>query len=47
MKWRGAALFLASDEASFVSGVGLAVDGAKSAGVFNPDRYRLDFALLQ
>lgn len=42
-----AALFLASDEASFVSGVGLAVDGAKSAGVFNLDRYRLDFALMQ
>jgi len=41
-----AALFLASDEASFVSGIGLAVDGAKSAGVFNADRYRLDFALL-
>ena len=41
-----AALFLVSDEASFVSGVGLAVDGAKAAGVFNADRYRLDFQLL-
>jgi NAD(P)-dependent dehydrogenase (short-subunit alcohol dehydrogenase family) len=41
-----AALFLASDEASFVSGVGLAVDGAKAAGVFNANRYRLDFDLL-
>jgi NAD(P)-dependent dehydrogenase (short-subunit alcohol dehydrogenase family) len=41
-----AALFLVSDEASFISGVGLAVDGAKAAGVFNPDRYRLDFELL-
>jgi NAD(P)-dependent dehydrogenase (short-subunit alcohol dehydrogenase family) len=41
-----AVLFLASDEASFVSGVGLAVDGAKAAGVFNADRYRLDFDLL-
>ena len=41
-----AALFLVSDDASFVSGVGLAVDGAKSAGVFNLDRYRLDFPLL-
>lgn len=40
------ALFLASPDASFVSGVGLAVDGAKAAGVFNPDRYRTDFALL-
>jgi meso-butanediol dehydrogenase / (S,S)-butanediol dehydrogenase / diacetyl reductase len=41
-----AALFLASDEASFVSGVGLAVDGAKAAGVFPANRYRLDFDLL-
>jgi len=42
-----AALFLVSDDASFVSGVGLAVDGAKAAGVFNADRYRMDFALLE
>jgi NAD(P)-dependent dehydrogenase (short-subunit alcohol dehydrogenase family) len=41
-----AALFLVSDDASFVNGVGLAVDGAKAAGVFNADRYALDFALL-
>ena len=41
-----AALFLVSDESSFISGVGLPVDGAKAAGVFNPDRYRLDFELL-
>ena len=41
-----AALFLVSDDSSFVSGVGLAVDGAKAAGVFNADRYRLDFDLL-
>jgi NAD(P)-dependent dehydrogenase (short-subunit alcohol dehydrogenase family) len=41
-----AVLFLASDESSFVSGVGLAVDGAKAAGVFPPHRYRLDFELL-
>lgn len=41
-----AALFLVSDDSSFVSGVGLAVDGAKAAGVFNPDRYRLDFQLV-
>jgi hypothetical protein len=41
-----AALFLACDDSSFVSGVGLPVDGAKSAGVFNADRYRLDFELL-
>jgi len=41
-----AALFLVSDDSSFVSGVGLAVDGAKAAGVLNPDRYRLDFDLL-
>jgi NAD(P)-dependent dehydrogenase (short-subunit alcohol dehydrogenase family) len=41
-----AALFLVSDDASFVNGIGLAVDGAKAAGVFNADRYALDFALL-
>jgi NAD(P)-dependent dehydrogenase (short-subunit alcohol dehydrogenase family) len=41
-----AAVFLVSDDASFVNGVGLAVDGAKAAGVFNLDRYRLDFALI-
>jgi NAD(P)-dependent dehydrogenase (short-subunit alcohol dehydrogenase family) len=41
-----AALFLVSEESSFINGVGLAVDGAKAAGVFNPDRYRLDFELL-
>ncbi len=41
-----AALFLVSDSSSFVNGVGLAVDGAKAAGVFNADRYRLDFELL-
>jgi NAD(P)-dependent dehydrogenase (short-subunit alcohol dehydrogenase family) len=41
-----AALFLASDHGSFISGVGLPIDGAKAAGVFNDDRYRTDFALL-
>lgn len=41
-----AALFLVSDTSSFVNGVGLAVDGAKAAGVFNADRYRMDFHLL-
>ncbi len=41
-----AALFLVSDTSSFVNGVGLAVDGAKAAGVFNADRYRMDFQLL-
>ena len=40
-----AALFLASDESIFVNGIGLAVDGAKAAGVMTTDRYRLDFAL--
>jgi NAD(P)-dependent dehydrogenase (short-subunit alcohol dehydrogenase family) len=40
-----AALFLVSDEASFVTGVGLPVDGGKSAGVFNSNRYRTDFEL--
>lgn len=38
-----AALYLASDESTFVNGVGLAVDGAKAAGVMPIDRYRLDF----
>ncbi|HLJ19910.1 MAG TPA: SDR family oxidoreductase, partial [Stellaceae bacterium] len=38
-----AALFLASDESAFVNGVGLAVDGAKAAGIMPIDRYRLDF----
>lgn len=41
-----AALFLVSDESSFISGVGLAVDGAKAAGAFKADRYRLDFDLM-
>jgi NAD(P)-dependent dehydrogenase (short-subunit alcohol dehydrogenase family) len=41
-----AALFLMSDDSSFISGVGLPVDGAKAAGVFKLDRYRLDFDLL-
>lgn len=41
-----AALFLVSDEASFITGVGLPVDGAKTAGVFKQERYRLDFTLL-
>jgi NAD(P)-dependent dehydrogenase (short-subunit alcohol dehydrogenase family) len=42
-----AALFLVSDDSSYVSGVGLAVDGAKAAGVFNADRYRMDFQLME
>lgn len=42
-----AVLFLASDEASFISGVGLAVDGAKAAGVMPIDRFRLDLPFLQ
>jgi NAD(P)-dependent dehydrogenase (short-subunit alcohol dehydrogenase family) len=42
-----AALFLVSDDSSYVSGVGLAVDGAKAAGVFNADRYRTDFQLIE
>jgi NAD(P)-dependent dehydrogenase (short-subunit alcohol dehydrogenase family) len=40
-----AALFLASDESRFINGVGLAVDGAKAAGVMPTDRYRLDFVI--
>jgi NAD(P)-dependent dehydrogenase (short-subunit alcohol dehydrogenase family) len=40
-----AALFLASDQAAFINGVGLAIDGAKAAGVMPIDRYRLDFEI--
>jgi NAD(P)-dependent dehydrogenase (short-subunit alcohol dehydrogenase family) len=29
------------------SGIGLAVDGAKAAAVFNADRYRIDFQLME
>jgi NAD(P)-dependent dehydrogenase (short-subunit alcohol dehydrogenase family) len=42
-----AGLFLVSEDSSYVSGVGLAVDGAKAAGVFNADRYRTDFQLIE
>jgi NAD(P)-dependent dehydrogenase (short-subunit alcohol dehydrogenase family) len=41
-----AALFLVSPGSTYVNGVGLAVDGAKAAGVFNADRYRTDFELM-
>ncbi len=41
-----AGLFLVSPQNSYVNGVGLAVDGAKAAGVFNADRYRTDFQLI-
>jgi NAD(P)-dependent dehydrogenase (short-subunit alcohol dehydrogenase family) len=41
-----AALFLVSPGNGYVNGVGLAVDGAKAAGVFNADRYRTDFHLM-
>ncbi|MFO0997781.1 MAG: glucose 1-dehydrogenase [Alphaproteobacteria bacterium] len=40
-----AAVFLGSDESAFISGVGLAIDGAKAAGIMPIDRYRLDFAV--
>ena len=42
-----AAPFLVSDDSSYVSGVGLAVDGAKAAAVINADRYRTDFQLIE
>ncbi len=41
-----AALFLASDDASFVNGAALPVDGGKSAGLMKDDRYRTDFGLF-
>jgi len=41
-----AALFLLSSDSSFITGVGLPVDGGKAAGTFKPERYRLDFDLL-
>jgi NAD(P)-dependent dehydrogenase (short-subunit alcohol dehydrogenase family) len=41
-----AALFLVSPGNGYVNGVGLAVDGGKAAGVFNADRYRTDFQLM-
>lgn len=34
-----AALFLASDESTFINGIALPVDGAKSAGIMPIDRY--------
>lgn len=40
-----AILFLASDEARSITGIGLPVDGGKSAGSMTADRYRLDFAI--
>jgi NAD(P)-dependent dehydrogenase (short-subunit alcohol dehydrogenase family) len=41
-----AALFLVSPNSTYINGVGLPVDGAKAAGVFNADRYRTDFQLM-
>jgi len=40
-----AALFLASDESRFITGVALPVDGGKAAGTMPADRYRLDFKI--
>ena len=37
---------LVADDSSYVSGVGLAVDGAKAAAVYNADRYRADSRLI-
>lgn len=34
-------LFLVSDDAPFISGVALPIDGAKAAGIMMPNRYRL------
>ena len=41
-----AGLFLVSPDNGYINGVGLAVDGGKAAGVFNADRYRTDFQLI-
>ena len=41
-----AGLFLVSPGNGYVNGVGLAVDGGKAAGVFNANRYRTDFELI-
>src|ERR687893_523230 len=41
-----AGLFLVSSNSTYINGVGLAVDGGKAAGVFNADRYRTDFRLM-
>ena len=38
-------LFLASDEAPFISGAVIPIDGAKSSGAMPSDRYRMDFAI--
>jgi NAD(P)-dependent dehydrogenase (short-subunit alcohol dehydrogenase family) len=40
-----AAVFLASDESRFITGVALPVDGGKAAGTMPADRYRLDFKI--
>jgi NAD(P)-dependent dehydrogenase (short-subunit alcohol dehydrogenase family) len=40
-----AAVFLASDESRFITGVALPVDGGKAAGTMPADRYRLDFPI--
>jgi NAD(P)-dependent dehydrogenase (short-subunit alcohol dehydrogenase family) len=42
-----AVVFLASDDSRFISGVALAIDGAKAAGIMPLDRYRLDFPINQ
>ena len=40
-------VFLAGDEARFINGIALAIDGAKSAGVMRADRYSLDFHMSE
>lgn len=40
-------VFLASDEARFINGVALPIDGAKSAGTMPEDRYSLNFDLSE
>lgn len=40
-------VFLASDEARFINGVALAIDGAKAAGALPSSRYSLDFEIYE
>ena len=45
-RWPARACSSSRRTTAYVNGVGLAVDGGKAAGVFNADRYRTDFELM-